>query len=80
MTSLLQRWFGGKKPEKIRLSPLKVLLYLESHQRHQRVSAPDKLGREIGIGGYDTITNSYLWLNAHGYLAPAPEVHRLAAE
>jgi hypothetical protein len=69
-----------QKPEKIRLSPLKVLLYLESHQRHKRASAPDKLGHEVGIGGYDTITGSYLWLIAHGYIAPAPDIHKLAAE
>jgi hypothetical protein len=80
LTSLLRRWSGRRKPDKIRLSPLKVLLYLESHPRHQRVSAPDKLGHEVGIGGYDTITNSYLWLSAHGYVAPAPDVHKLAAE
>ena len=59
---------------------MKVLLYLESHERHKRVSAPDKLGREVGIGGYDTITGSYLWLIEHGYVAPAPDVHKLAAE
>ncbi|MDA4132802.1 MAG: hypothetical protein OK454_06730 [Thaumarchaeota archaeon] len=80
MASLLRRWSGQKKPEKIRLSPLKVLLYLESHQRHQRVSSPDKLGREVGIGGYDTITSSYLWLYDHRYIAPATDVHKVAAE
>jgi hypothetical protein len=79
LTRLLRRR-SGQKPEKIRLSPLKVLLYLESHQRHARASAPDKLGHEVGIGGYDTITGSYLWLNAHEYIAPAPDVHKLAAE
>ena len=79
MTRLLRKW-SGQKPEKIRLSPLKVLLYLASHQRHARASAPDKLGHEVGIGGYDTITGSYLWLNAHGYIAPAPDIHKLAAE
>ena len=80
MTQMLRGWFQRNEPEKIRLSPLKVLLYLESHQRSKRVSAPDKLGQEVGIGGYDTITNSYLWLIAHGYIAPAPGVHKLAAE
>ena len=79
MTRLLRRR-SAQKPEKIRLSPLKVLLYLESHQRHTRASAPDKLGHEVGIGGYDTITGSYLWLSAHGYIALAPDVHKLAAE
>ncbi len=67
LTRLLRRR-SVQKPEKVRLSPLKVLLYLESHKRHTRASAPDKLGHEVGIGGYDTITGSYLWLNAHEYI------------
>ena len=52
---------------------------MESNQRHRRVSAPDKLGREIGIGGYDTITGSYLWLYDHGYVASAPGVSKPVA-
>jgi hypothetical protein len=71
---LLSGWFGPRKHERIRLSPLKVLLYLESHERDARVSTPERLGREIGIGGYDTIKNSYVWLLDHRYVAPAPNV------
>lgn len=67
-----RRLFGHREPERMRLSPLKVLLYLESHQRKARVSTPEKLGREIGIGGYDTIKDSYLWLLGRKYIAPAP--------
>lgn len=70
----LRGWFHGDELERIRLSPLKVLLYLESHERGRRVSAPDKLGQEVGIGGYGTITDSYLWLISHGCIAPAPGV------
>lgn len=51
---------------------MKILLYLESHQRYKRASSPDKLGREIGIGGYDTVKGSYVYLSDHGYVAPAP--------
>jgi hypothetical protein len=64
--------FGRRKAERIRLSPLKVLLYLASHERKDRASSPEKLGQEIGIGGYDTITQSYLWLLEHRYIAAAP--------
>ena len=72
VSSFMRRLFGQREPERIRLSPLKVLLYLESHQRKSRVSTPEKLGREIGIGGYDTIKDSYLWLLGRKYIAPAP--------
>ena len=74
LSLFLRRWFGPRKHERIRLSPLKVLLYLDRHQREERVTTPERLGREIGIGGYDTIKNSYVWLHDHGYLAPAPGV------
>ncbi|MDG6916946.1 MAG: hypothetical protein JRM85_05055 [Nitrososphaerota archaeon] len=74
LSLFLRRWLGPRKNERIRLSPLKVLLYLERHQRETRVTTPERLGREIGIGGYDTIKNSYVWLHDHGYLAPAPSV------
>lgn len=69
-----------RKPEKVRLSPLKVLLYLESHQRYKRVSSTTKLGEEIGIRGYQAITESYIWLSDHGCIAPAPGIHAPAAE
>jgi hypothetical protein len=68
----LKRWFRHRELGRIRLSPLKVLLYLESHRRKERVSTPERLGREIGIGGYDTIKDSYLWLLGRKYIAPAP--------
>ena len=71
---LFKRLFGRRRPVRIRLSPLKVLLYLEQHQRETRVATPERLGREIGIGGYDTIKNSYVWLFDHGYVAVAPDV------
>ena len=63
-----------RKLEKVRLSPLKVLLYLDGHQKGTRASTPERLGKEIGIGGYDTIKNSYTWLSDHGYVALAPGV------
>jgi len=63
-----------RKLEKVRLSPLKVLLYLDGHQKGSRASTPERLGKEIGIGGYDTIKNSYTWLSDHGYVALAPGV------
>ena len=66
--------------EKTRLSPLKVLLYLESHQRYRRASSPRKLGKEVGIGGYKVIIDSYVWLRDHGYVAPAPGVQAPVAE
>ncbi|MDG6921346.1 MAG: hypothetical protein JRN27_08475 [Nitrososphaerota archaeon] len=63
-----------RKLEKVRLSPLKVLLYLDRYQKGTRASTPERLGKEIGIGGYDTIKNSYTWLSNHGYVALAPGV------
>ncbi len=63
-----------RKLEKVRLSPLKVLLYLDGHQKGTRASTPERLGKEIGIGGYDTIKNSYTWLSDRGYVALAPGV------
>ena len=74
LLSFLRRWLGPSKHERIRLSPLKVLLYLDRHQRGTRASTPERLGREIGIGGYDTIKNSYAWLFDHGYIGLAQEV------
>ena len=74
LSFLVRRWFGPRKHERIRLSPLKVLLYLDRHQREERVATPERMGREVGIGGYDTIKNSYIWLHDHGFLAPAPRV------
>lgn len=71
---LLRVFFGRRKLEKTRLSPLKVLLYLDRYQRGKRAATPERLGREIGIGGYDTIKNSYTWLFDHGYVALAPSV------
>jgi hypothetical protein len=75
---LLRRLFSRREPARIRLSPLKVLLYLESHQNQARVSTPKRLGLEIGIVGYDVIKNSYLWLLEHGYIAPAPDIPIIA--
>ena len=66
--------------EKTRLSPLKILLYLESHRIYRRASSPRKLGKEVGIGGYKVIIDSYVWLNDHGYVAPAPGVRTQVAE
>lgn len=80
LASVLERLFGRKEVKRIRLSPLKVLLYLESRQRHKRASSPDGLGREIGIGGYDTITDSFVWLIDHKYIAAASGVRAPAAE
>ncbi len=74
LSLFLREWLGPGKHERIRLSPLKVLLYLELHRREARVTTPEKLGREIGIGGYDTIKNSYDWLFEHGYIATAPNI------
>lgn len=74
LSLLLRRWLGRRKHERIRLSPLKVLLYLEAHQREARVSTPSRLGKETGIKGYDVIKNSYAWLFEHGYIAVAPRV------
>jgi hypothetical protein len=50
-----------------------------SHGRKDRASSPEKLGHEIGIGGYDTITQSYLWLLEHRYIAAAPDTPATAA-
>jgi len=77
LSLFLRRWLGPRRHERIRLSPLKVLLYLESHQREARETTPERLGREIGIGGYDTIKNSYVWLLDHGYVTPAPDVPKI---
>jgi hypothetical protein len=74
LSLLLRRWLGPRKNERIRLSPLKVLLYLDRHQRGKRAATPERLGREVGIGGYDTIKSSYTWLFDHGYVALAPGV------
>jgi hypothetical protein len=68
----VRRWFGRRKLRKTRLSPLKVLLYLESTERKRRATSPERLKREIGVGGYNTITDSFLWLVSHQYIAPAP--------
>jgi hypothetical protein len=70
----LRRWLGPSKHERVRLSPLKVLLYLDRQQRGTRASTPARLGKEIGIGGYQTIKDSYTWLFDRGYVALAPEV------
>jgi hypothetical protein len=80
LSQLLRVFFGRTRLEKTRLSPLKILLYLESHQRYRRASSPRKLGREIGIGGYKVIIDSYVWLKDHGYVAPAPGVPAEVAE
>lgn len=72
MSVFLGRWFSRRKLEKIRLTPLKVLLYLESTERKERVTSPGKLRLEIGMGGYDPVRQSYIWLLDHGYIAPAP--------
>jgi hypothetical protein len=74
LSLLLRRLLGPRKHARIRLSPLKVLLYLEAHQREVRVSTPSKLGEETGIKGYDVIKNSYAWLFEHGYIAVAPGI------
>ena len=68
----LRRIFGSRNFDRIRLSPLKVLLYLDRNRREERVTTPERLGREVGIGGYDTIKNSYVWLFDRGYIALAP--------
>ena len=70
----MRRWLVPGKHGRIRLSPLKVLLYLDRHETGARVSTPEKLGKEIGVGGYDTIKNSYTWLFDHRYVALAPGV------
>lgn len=74
LSLFLRRWLGPRKHGRIRLSPLKVLLYLEAHQREARVSTPSRLGEETGIKGYDVIKNSYAWLFEHGYIAVAPGI------
>ncbi len=68
----VRRWLGRRKLQKIRLSPLKVLLYLESTERMKRVASPEKLKREIGVGGYNTVTDSLRWLVDHKYITAAP--------
>lgn len=80
LSQLLRVVFDRTRLEKTRLSPLKILLYLESHQRYRRASSPRKLGREVGIGGYKVIIDSYVWLKDHGYVAPAPGVQAEVAE
>lgn len=72
MPDFITSLIGREKFERIRLSPLKVLLYLESHRREERLSATDRLGQEIGIGGWDTMTQSHLWLIDRKYVAVAP--------
>lgn len=74
LSLLMRRWLVPGKHGRIRLSPLKVLLYLDRHETGARVSTPERLGKEIGIGGYDTIKNSYTWLFDHRYVALAPGV------
>ena len=74
LSLLLRRLFVPGKHGRIRLSPLKVLLFLDRHEKGARASTPEKLGKEIGIGGYDTIKNSYTWLFDHRYVALAPGV------
>lgn len=74
LVRFVDRVSGREKAKKIRLSPLKILLYLESRKRHERVTSIDKLKDEVGIGGYDTIRKSFGWLLEHKYIAPAPNV------
>lgn len=80
LSKLLRLFFRRTRLEKTRLSPLKILLYLESHQRYRRAPSPRKLGKEVGIGGYKVIIDSYVWLKDHGYVAPAPGVQTQVAE
>lgn len=69
----LRRLFRIENVGDLTLNYVQILLYLESHQKGERPSSPQKLAHELGIAEL-TVVRGYESLLYHGYIAVAQGV------
>jgi DNA-binding transcriptional regulator YhcF (GntR family) len=69
----LKRLFRIQSVGDLKLNYVQILLYLESHEKGERLSSPEKLARELGIAEL-TVVRAYESLLQHKFIAAGPNV------
>ncbi|MDV3277592.1 MAG: hypothetical protein LYZ69_03895 [Nitrososphaerales archaeon] len=72
MFEFLRRYFGTENISEWEFSDIKVLLYLGTHRKEDRLPSAEKLGKELGIAE-GVVPAAFSRLRRRGCLFPPPE-------
>ena len=76
MFEFLKTHLGRENISDWELNDIKVLLYLQTHKREDRLPSPEKLGDELGIAE-GTVPSAFDRLRRRGCLIPPPEAGKI---